>query len=88
MQCNPDGQPNKYTFRRWEHKSLLDQHVRYLSGNATGFLKLPIQNETIRYQDTGMYICRVSNGVADIGGKYLSEERAYVISTGINVRNK
>lgn len=80
--CNATGHPNNFTYEQWEHESLLDEHIRYLSGNATGFLGLPIQKRAYRYQDTGVYICSVSNGITDTGGQLLQKEQTYIISKG------
>ncbi|CAC5368471.1 unnamed protein product [Mytilus coruscus] len=82
IQCNANGYPRNYTYEQWEHKSFFDEHIRYLTGNATGYLRLPTQTRQFRYQDSGVYLCSVSNGVSDSSGQFFQKGRAYVISKG------
>ncbi|XP_052105996.1 uncharacterized protein LOC127738697 isoform X2 [Mytilus californianus] len=72
----------EYTYGKWEHKSFLNDHIRYLNGTASGILILPLQEKQVRYQDSGIYVCSVSNGVPDEYGKYFQKEQSYVISKG------
>ncbi|VDI46054.1 Hypothetical predicted protein [Mytilus galloprovincialis] len=82
IQCVANGHPMNYSYRQWEHQTVFDEHIRYLTGNATGFLSLPIQKRKLRYQDTGVYVCSVSNGIQDTRGKLFQKEQGYVISKG------
>ncbi|CAC5368468.1 DSCAML1 [Mytilus coruscus] len=80
LQCNANGYPRNYTYKQWEHKSFFDEHIRFLSGNATGYLRLPTQTKQFRYQDNGVYVCSVSNGVPDNSGQLFQKSRAYLTS--------
>lgn len=83
IQCLANGDPMKYTYGKWEHKSFFNEHIRYLDKSADGNLILPFQKRQIRYQDSGIYICSVSNGVPDIHGKDFQKEQSHVLSKGI-----
>lgn len=83
IQCIANGHPMNYIFKHWEHKTLFGEHIRYLNGNTTGYLVIPIQAREYRYQDTGVYICSVSNGIPDPSGILFKKEQVYVISKGI-----
>ncbi|CAC5417640.1 NCAM [Mytilus coruscus] len=82
IQCNANGYPRNYTYKQWVHTSFFDEHIRYLTGNATGYLRLPTHKRQFRYQDSGVYVCSVSNGVSDNSGQCFQKDRAYVISKG------
>lgn len=72
----------EYTYGKWEHKSFFNEHVRYLNGTSSGLLILPLQEKRVRYQDSGIYVCSVSNGVPDENGNYFQKEYSYVFSKG------
>ncbi|VDI26509.1 Hypothetical predicted protein [Mytilus galloprovincialis] len=78
--CKADGQPMNYIYRKWEHKSMFNEHIRYLTELGTGILTLPFLEIQNRYQDSGIYVCRVSNGVPDTKGIYYTTGRAHVFS--------
>lgn len=67
LQCHPNGNPNKYTFYSWEHRSDLGETIRML-GNAPN---LELLVDKGNYQLNGVYICRVENGVKDINGRII-----------------
>lgn len=73
----------EYTYGKWEHMSFFNDHIRYLNGTASGILILPLQEKRVRYQDSGIYVCTVSNGVPDGNGKYFQKEKSYVLSKGM-----
>ncbi|XP_071144179.1 uncharacterized protein [Mytilus edulis] len=67
IDCFPDGFPDAYTFYRWEHQSEIGEHIRYINGLGNGILIL--QTLPQRYQISGIYVCTVSNGIADTNGR-------------------
>ncbi|CAC5379143.1 unnamed protein product [Mytilus coruscus] len=84
MQCIADGTPAVYQYSQWEHRSEYNEHIRYLDTTLTGNLTLPITEfKGDRFQDSGMYLCRVSNGIPNRKGNYEQEGKGYFISTGI-----
>ncbi|VDI73384.1 Hypothetical predicted protein [Mytilus galloprovincialis] len=66
IDCLPDGFPDTYRFFRWEHQSEIGEHIRFLNGLGNGTLIL--QTLPQRYQISGIYVCTVSNGIADTNG--------------------
>ncbi|XP_063408234.1 uncharacterized protein LOC134691597 [Mytilus trossulus] len=66
IDCFPDGFPDTYIFYRWEHQSEIGEHIRFLNGLGNGTLIL--QTLPQRYQISGIYVCTVSNGIADTNG--------------------
>lgn len=86
MQCIADGTPADYQFSPWEHRSEYNEHIRYLDTTSKGNLILPITEfKEDRFQDSGIYICRVSNGIQNRKGIYEQEGKGYFISTGISI---
>lgn len=76
-----------YTYRLWEHKSMFNEHIRYLTQLGTGVLTLPFMKKQNRYQDSGIYVCSVSNGVPDMKGVYFKTGQAHVVSKGIEYKD-
>ncbi|CAC5377980.1 NCAM [Mytilus coruscus] len=70
LDCNPQGLPNVYTFEPWEHTSITGQHIRFLNGDNKGNLILNQTKPESTLQDTGIYICSVSNGISDRNGRF------------------
>lgn len=68
LDCIPQGIPNLYTFEPWEHTSNTGQHIRFLNGDHNGNLILNPTKQESSLQDTGIYICSVSNGITDRKG--------------------
>lgn len=65
LRCIPDGIPNVYIFKEWEHRSEYLELIRSLPNSETGTINLPfIKGETDRHQDRGIYICKASNNVS------------------------
>lgn len=60
LTCNASGVPSIYKYEDWEHCSKLNQHIRYLKGTQDG--NLFIQDN--QYQNSGIYTCKVTNGVS------------------------
>lgn len=82
IQCLPKGEPNAYTYFQWEHVSEFHEHIRYLKARDDGILYLPYVDISNRYQDTGFYICNVSNGVPDYHGNIFQQGREFIVSEG------
>lgn len=82
MYCKADGVPHNFTFYRLEHKSHLNEHIRYLEVTSDGIAELPHTNVSYKYQDTGLYMCNASNGVYDIRGKLFQQGEAYLVYDG------
>jgi hypothetical protein len=45
--------------------SSFGEHIRFLDGFDNGTLILPYLNESDSYQDNGIYMCTVKNGIPD-----------------------
>ena len=75
LKCIPDGIPSRYKFYNWEHKTEYNEHIRYLKDSGNGTLFLPdVPSETDRYQDRGLYMCQVANGVSLEGKTTISKD--------------
>lgn len=82
LQCSPSGVPNNYMFYPLEHISELNEHIRYLnSSNDGSVLYTSIINAGL--EDTGIYVCKVSNGVLDQDGKQIQSGKTLVELKGI-----
>ncbi|XP_052079318.1 uncharacterized protein LOC127717633 [Mytilus californianus] len=85
LECKPDGFPNVYHFDRWEHKSFFGDHIRYLNAN-NGILILPnVKSKIERYQDSGVYLCAVNNGIPDQNGDINQQGQTSVSVKGLPV---
>ncbi|CAC5368728.1 unnamed protein product [Mytilus coruscus] len=82
LDCNPQGLPNVYTFEPWEHTSVTGQHIRFLNGDHNGNLILNQTNPESTLQDTGIYICSVSNGINDRRGRFRQTGHATISCNG------
>ncbi|CAG2196322.1 unnamed protein product [Mytilus edulis] len=75
MVCNPNGVPNLYDFKDWEHTTEYNDHLRFLpimkEGN-NAILTIP-ENVTGKdhLRDRGIYICRASNNISSIDGMFV-----------------
>ncbi|VDI33012.1 Hypothetical predicted protein [Mytilus galloprovincialis] len=67
LKCEANGAPNKYKFSEWRHYTHNDQLVRTLQGYTNGTLILP-HHEDITFEESGIYICNVTNEVQDEDG--------------------
>ncbi|XP_052103164.1 carcinoembryonic antigen-related cell adhesion molecule 1-like [Mytilus californianus] len=65
LHCNPEGNPKRYTFEKWYHRSEYNETIRKLKGTPEGNLIIGAPNKTRPHENDGFYICRVSNGIAD-----------------------
>lgn len=83
MNCLAQGVPANYTYGHWKHLSYFGEHIRYLNSAADGRVSLPqIENKINKYQDSGIYICTVSNGVVDRTDKRFQNGKIFVIANG------
>ncbi|XP_076116667.1 uncharacterized protein LOC143084144 [Mytilus galloprovincialis] len=84
--CKPNGNPAVYEFDKWEHFSMHNQFIRHLEGRKTatgaGEVILPVTNLNERYQDSGIYICRAQNDIADKYGNKMQNGYVSFISEG------
>jgi len=83
VHCVPDGNPQSYTYYKWQHKSKYGVLIRELDGGQNGVLKLPSIPVEDRYQDSGEYICTVGNGIVDRDGNVKQTGCGYVIINGM-----
>lgn len=78
IQCITQGEPANVTYFRWEHRSLFDEHIRYLDSTNDGILRLLEDKKSHRYQNTGFYICNVSNGIYDNNENVFQQGKDYL----------
>ncbi|CAC5393285.1 unnamed protein product [Mytilus coruscus] len=81
--CNVAGEPNNYSFLPWIHESEFHKKIRLFNGTRLG--TLPVQrtnNISKQYEDSGYYICRVSNGIPDMNGKKVQKGMTFVTFEG------
>lgn len=78
IQCMAQGEPDNVTYFRWEHRSVFNEHIRYLDATSDGILQLLEDNESHRYQNTGFYVCNVSNGISDTSGNLYQQGKDYL----------
>lgn len=84
FKCNAAGEPNYYTFFQWVHKSEFHQQIRQFNGTTSGILRVyRTKNPFNQYEDSGYYMCRVSNGITNINGKTTQEGKTLVTFEGI-----
>lgn len=78
--CNPSGNPDSYTYHKWQHKSKYGEIIREFDGNKT--LNLPDVPVMLRYQDAGEYVCIASNGIKDKYNKFEQNGSGYLTMNG------
>ncbi|CAC5391278.1 unnamed protein product [Mytilus coruscus] len=77
--CKAEGFPSNYTYGIWEHCSEFNEHIRYLNSTEKVTLILPKINAVFyKYQDSGIYICMVTNGISN--KQHFQQGKAYVVS--------
>jgi hypothetical protein len=81
--CVPDGNPQLYTYYRWQHKSRYGVLIRELDGGTNGALTLPNIIVEDRYQDSGEYVCTAGNGIVGSNGNVKQTGSGYVIINGM-----
>ncbi|CAC5424089.1 HMCN [Mytilus coruscus] len=83
LECKVLGVPDNYTFSKWLHYTYSNQQIRILDGLGNGTLILP-NNERAKlmYEDTGIYICNVTNNIPDEGAHKWQTGKIKVIVAG------
>ncbi|XP_071119905.1 limbic system-associated membrane protein-like [Mytilus edulis] len=61
--CNASGNPDEYTYGQWEHRSIINNQIRYLNGTENGHLHFTDLNSEPRFYYNGIYTCFAENGV-------------------------
>ncbi|CAC5399969.1 unnamed protein product [Mytilus coruscus] len=77
LECSPSGVPNNYTFMQLEHRSEFNEHIRFLNFSNDGSV-LRTSIEDVGIQDTGIYVCNVSNDVPDQYGRTFQSGKTFV----------
>ena len=83
MPCVTVGNPNTYTYYKWQHKSKYGVLIRELDGRTNGVLTLPNIPVEDRYQDSGEYVCTAGKDIAGRNGKIKQTGSGYVIINGM-----
>ncbi|CAG2196317.1 unnamed protein product [Mytilus edulis] len=79
MKCIPNGVPNRYVFKDWEHSTEYNDHIRFLpivkEGN-TATLTFPTNITGKNHlRDRGIYICRASNNISSSDGMFIMQKK-------------
>ncbi|XP_052103596.1 nephrin-like [Mytilus californianus] len=75
LKCIPNGIPDRYMLKDWEHTTEYNDHIRFLpimkEGN-NAILTIP-ENVTGKdhHRDKGIYICRASNNISSADGMFV-----------------
>jgi hypothetical protein len=81
--CVPDGNPQSYTYYKWQHKSKYGVLIRELDGGQNGVLIVPSIPVEDRYQDSGEYVCTVGNDIIGRDGSTKQTGSGYIIINGM-----
>lgn len=69
VNCNASGNPNNFTFGEWNHTSDVGTVIRHLNGSVEGRLNISSFTGTAKtYENGGVYVCNVSNGIPSTDG--------------------
>ena len=82
VNCIPNGNPQSYTYYKWQHRSKYGVLIRELDGRQNGVLSLQNISVEDRYQDSGEYVCTAGNGIVGRDGKVKQIGYNYVIING------
>lgn len=82
LSCIPDGNPDNYTFYKWEHRSDFNEHVRWFYGTAESQLMINKSQDRKANEDDGFYVCTVSNGVSNPKGIFCQKGQVHVAASG------
>ena len=90
VNCVPVGNPNTYTYYKWQHKSKYGVQIREMDGGTNGVLTLSSNPDPVedRYQDSGEYVCTAGNGIVGRDGKVKQTGSDYVIINGMSNRQE
>ena len=81
--CVPVGNPQSYTFYKWQHRSKYGVLIRELDRGQHSVLTLPSIPVENRYQDSGEYVCTADNGIVGRDGRIKQTGFGYVIINGM-----
>ncbi|XP_052073487.1 fasciclin-2-like [Mytilus californianus] len=85
LECEVSGAPNMYNFS-WFHYSYHNQLIRMFTNTNNKTLTLPIRDyNDLWYEDIGIYICNVTNGIPDDSGNLWQTGKIAVKIEGIPV---
>ncbi|XP_052073067.1 cell adhesion molecule DSCAM-like [Mytilus californianus] len=80
VSCKVSGNPNNFTFGEWIHLSDVDTPIRYLNGSEDGMLAISSFTGTAEaYENGGVYVCNVSNGIHSTDGSLWQTGKIHVI---------
>jgi hypothetical protein len=83
ISCLPVGNPNTYTYNKWQRKSKYGVLIRELDGGQNGVLTLPSIPVEDRYQESGEYVCTACNDIVGRDGKVEQTGSGYFIINGM-----
>ncbi|CAG2225149.1 unnamed protein product [Mytilus edulis] len=80
VNCNVSGNPNNFTFGEWKHISDVNTVIRHLNGSDEGRLNISSFTGTAKaYENGGVYVCNVSNGIRSTDDKLWQTGKIQVI---------
>lgn len=83
LECNVFGARYNYTYKEWLHYTFSNQLIRNLDGEINGTLILPNNDtENLIYEDSGIYICNVTNNIQNENGNLWQTGKIKVIVEG------
>ncbi|VDI52989.1 Hypothetical predicted protein [Mytilus galloprovincialis] len=82
LNCNVSGEPNTYILI-WRHYTYNNQLIRMFNKSTSGMLILPEgEADDLVFEDSGFYICNVTNGIPDDCGKLWQSGKIKVMVEG------
>ena len=83
--CVHGGNPQLFTYYKWQHKSKYGVLIRELDGGTNGVLTLSSNPDPVedRYQDSDEYVCTAGNGIVGRDGKVKQTGTGYVTINGM-----
>lgn len=82
LSCNVEGNPKRYTFDKWYHRSEYNETIRKFKGTPEGNLIIGAPSKTQPHENDGLYICRVSNGIPDTYTNVYQEGAVLIQTSG------
>lgn len=82
IECEVSGVPDTYNFS-WSHYTSNKQLVRMFNRRSDRKLILPEGDANdLLYEDSGIYVCNVTNGIEDESGKLWQKGEIKVVVEG------
>lgn len=82
IECEVSGEPNTYKFS-WSHYTNNNQLVRTFDSSSDRNLILPEgDSNDLLYEDSGVYVCSVTNGITDESGELWQKGKIQVVVEG------